>query len=84
MKPTINRSRLIKEAHRLKKYEGIETAIAFKLAWISEKKKFDAELDAYRRSQPAAGFVPPTHEEVRRSIAEANIKYYADRIYTAD
>ena len=29
----------MKEAHRLRKYEGYTMSIAMKLAWISEKKK---------------------------------------------
>lgn len=79
MKPTINKSRLMKEAHRIRKYEGTEMSIALKLAWISEKKKVKMELDAYLWVQPDPNYVAPTEEELHHSMVNACHNYYNER-----
>lgn len=84
MKPTINKSRLMKEAHRLRKYEGLIMSMAMKLAWISEKKKVQSEIDAYLWSLPCEDFVEPTEAEINLDRANANMNYYAGRSYTMD
>lgn len=79
MKPTINKSRLMKEAHRIRKYEGMEMSIAMKLAWISEKKKVKMELDAYLWVQPDPNYVAPTKEQLFESMSNACHNYYNER-----
>lgn len=87
MKPIINKSRLMKDAHRMRKYEGMEMSIAMKLAWISEKKKVKAEVDAYLWAQPDPNYVEPTKEQQFESMANACHNYYASKpsgAYTGD
>ena len=84
MKPSINKSRLMKEAHRLRKYEKLEMSIAMKLAWISEKKKVKAEVDAYLWNMPSTDYVEPTNEELYSSMANWNHNYYRNNRYNGD
>ena len=84
MKPTINKSRLMKEAHRLRMYEKLEMSVALKLAWIAEKKKIKAETDAYLWSLPSTDYVEPTEQELYSSMASWNHNYYRNNRYTLD
>lgn len=79
MKPTINKSRLMKEAHRMRKYEGLEMSIAMKLAWISEKKKVKVEVEAYLWAQPDPNYVEPAKEQLFESMSNACHNYYNER-----
>lgn len=84
MKPTINKSRLMKDAHRMRKYDGYEMSIALKLAWLNEKKKVQAELVAYLWSWPSGNYVAPTQEELYAAMANFNTNYYANNRYNGD
>lgn len=82
MKPTINKSRLMKEAHRIRKYEDLNMRIAMKLAWISEKKK--AILEA-REIEMSSAYNNRSNIKLNiNMLANTLINYYANYSYNID
>lgn len=82
MKPTINKSRLMKEAHRLRKYEGLTMSIAMKLAWVSEKKK--SALEA-REIEMKTTYANRANIDLDiNMLANTLTGYYANYTYTMD
>lgn len=82
MKPTINKSRLMKEAHRIRKYEGINMSIAMKLVWISKKKK--ASLEA-REIEMSTAYNNRVNIELDiNMLANTLTNYYVNYSYNID
>lgn len=82
MKPTINKSRLMKEAHRLRKYEGLTMSIAMKLAWVSEKKK--SALEA-REIEMSTAYKNRANIDLDiNMLANTLTNYYANYNYNID
>lgn len=82
MKPTINKSRLMKEAHRLRKHEGLSMSIAMKLAWVSEKKK--AALEAREIEMRTAYENRANIDLDINMLANTLTNYYANYSYNLD
>lgn len=93
MKSTINKSRLMKNAWRMVRYENFDMSTAMKLAWIDERRKAanEAEEREYAAMRERAAKAKSERKErgetigdVMFGLGKSLINYYANNTYNGD